>query len=210
MKQRLRRVVLVLGGCYLAAMLVVTALQRRFIYQPPAPVAIDAPDATIVRTSTARGLPVVALHWPAANGKPTIVHFHGNAEQLADVLWLGRAFHRRGLGFFAVEYPGYGEARAATPSEPHLYEVAETALVHLRDLLHVPAQRIVIEGHSLGTGVAAEMARRGLGARLVLASPFTSLTEIAARVLPIFPTRWLVRDRYDILAKAPELRMPRS
>jgi pimeloyl-ACP methyl ester carboxylesterase len=72
----------------------------------------------------------------------------------------------------------------------------------------VPVEKTTLMGQSLGSGVAAEMARRGLGARLVLLSPYTSIPEVAARVVPILPGRLLVRDRFATAEKAPEIRVP--
>jgi len=66
----------------------------------------------------------------------------------------------------------------------------------------------VLEGQSLGTGVAAGMARRGHGMRLVLISPSTSMVDMAAIMAPFLPVRWLVRDRYETNLKAPALEVP--
>jgi pimeloyl-ACP methyl ester carboxylesterase len=151
---------------------------------------------------------VHAFHVPAGEGAVTIAHFHGNGESLADQAALGDWFHARGLGFYAVEYPGYGLSSDASPSERAIYEDAEAALVHLRDVLHVANDRIVLEGQSLGTGVVVEMARRGFGARLVLISPYTSMVDMANRLLPFLPTGLLVTDRYDTERKAPSIRLP--
>ena len=52
------------------------------------------------------------------------------------------------------------------------------------------------------------MARRGYGTKLVLIAPYTSMADMASLVVPWLPVRWLVRDRYDTLAKAPELGLP--
>lgn len=149
-----------------------------------------------------------AFHLPAPIGANTLVHFHGNGEELASVVPLLRALHRAGLGVYAVEYPGYGLSRAGSPSEASLYAAAETALEHLRTRLGVSPGKTVLQGQSLGTGVAVEMALRGYGARLVLISPFTSLPDLAQRMLPFLPARYLVRDRFDSSSKAPRLRLP--
>jgi pimeloyl-ACP methyl ester carboxylesterase len=52
------------------------------------------------------------------------------------------------------------------------------------------------------------MALRGRGARLVLISPYTSIPAVASEVVPWAPTRLLVRDRFDTLAKAPGIQVP--
>jgi pimeloyl-ACP methyl ester carboxylesterase len=78
----------------------------------------------------------------------------------------------------------------------------------LRTTLRVPDARTVVMGRSLGTGVAAEMAHRGYGSRLVLISPYTSIADVAARSFSYLPTRLLVRDRFDTAKKAPTVRQP--
>jgi pimeloyl-ACP methyl ester carboxylesterase len=51
------------------------------------------------------------------------------------------------------------------------------------------------------------MARRGRGAALVLVSPFTSLVDVASRTVRWLPVSLLLPDRYDTLAKAPQIRV---
>jgi pimeloyl-ACP methyl ester carboxylesterase len=72
----------------------------------------------------------------------------------------------------------------------------------------VPSASIVLQGQSLGTGVAAELALRGYASRVVLISPFTSMTDMARKLLPFLPVDWLVRDRYDTAAKAARIALP--
>ncbi|MFL5371317.1 MAG: alpha/beta hydrolase [Myxococcales bacterium] len=78
--------------------------------------------------------------------------------------------------------------------------------MHLRATLH--RGPLILEGQSLGTGVAVEMASRGFGDRLILISPFTSMADVAAVHFPWLPARLLVRDRFDSAAKAPRIGMP--
>ena len=174
---------------------------------PRRPIAPALRGGSLERIPGAAGRTVFALHLPARAGEPTLVHFHGNGEELADQLHLARAFGALGLGFFAVEYPGYGLARDERPSEQAIYEDAETAIGRLR-ALGVGPERTVLMGLSLGSGVAAEMALRGHGARLVLLAPYTSMVDMARRMAPFLPANVLVRDRYDTAAKAPELALP--
>ena len=164
--------------------------------------------ARLERIAGPDGSTVFALHVPAPPGAPTLVHFHGNGEELASLDRLLSDLREAGLGVYAVEYPGYGLSRSGTPSEPALYAAADSALRHLRDKLGVPKSETVLQGQSLGTAVAVEMARRGYADKVVLISPFTSLPDLAARVLPFLPARQLVRDVYDSLAKVGGLDLP--
>ncbi len=185
--------------------------QRDLLY--PAPPGAREPrlvaEAKLLRLEGAKGAPVYVLHVPAAPGAPTVVHFHGNGEQLADGAWLALHYQEAGLGFYAVEYPGYGlMAEQGPPSEEGIYEAAEVALAHLKGELGVPRERTVLQGQSLGSGVAVEMAKRGHGERLVLLTPYTAIADVGARVFPWIPVRLLMKDRFDSAAKAPGLELP--
>jgi len=183
---------------------------RSLIYPAPRPKAVRVPSGgTLVQAPIpGTGQKAYALHLPAPPGAPTIAYFHGNGEQLASTVRVAEALQKRGVGFFSVEYPGYGPAAAqGTPTEQKIYRASEAALHYLRDKLGVPATRTVLVGWSLGTGVAAEMAKRGLGARLALLSPYTSMRDLA-EIKVSSSARRLVQDRFDTFRKAPGIDLP--
>jgi hypothetical protein len=182
---------------------------RTFIFPAPPPRPVTPPPgAALIEAPIPGGGKAYALRFPAPAGAPTVVHFHGNAEQLSGQVWLGEELAKRGLGFYAIEYPGYGPAAAlGPPTEEGLYAAADAALAHLRDALGVPASDTVLMGWSLGTGVAAEMATRGHGSRLVLCSPYTSIPDMAERATTS-AARAIIDDRFDTAAKAPRLAQP--
>lgn len=195
-------------GAYATLVGAVYLGQRRIMY--PAPRIVSKPavdDAALESIAVPGSPPTFGLHFKAGSGAPTVLHFHGNGEQLADLIALGRAVRARGLGFFAMEYPGYGLA-AGSPSEAANYLAAEAALSHLREQHGIATDDVVLQGQSLGTGIAIEMAHRGYGRRLVLISPYTSMVAMGKLTLPIFPNEWLVHDRYLNAEKAPELTRP--
>jgi uncharacterized protein len=120
---------------------------------------------------------------------------------------LGRELYDAGVGFCAVEYPGYGLASAQKASEDALYAAGEVALVELARR-GVPPESLVLVGQSLGSGVATELSVRGHGTALVLIAPFTSIPAVARRYAPFLPIDLLLRDRFDNLAKAPRVAVP--
>lgn len=184
-------------------------LQRRLIYPAPRFRAPDTRGATLLRLPLTSGETVHALYYAAPVAEaPVIVYFHGNGEQLASVVSLARRLVALGVGVLAVEYPGYGLSRRASPNEKGLYRHAEKAIRHLLGPLGVARRRVVLAGWSLGTGVAAEMARRGLGSRLVLLSPFTTMPALVRHLFPALPSNQLILDVYDTLAKAPTIGIP--
>lgn len=196
-------------AAYAVIALAVFLGQRKLLF--PAPRSGAEPimeGSTLNRFQGPSGRTVYAFHVPAPPDGRTVVHFHGNGEELADLVPMAWSFRRAGLGFFAVEYPGYGLAKDYPPSEEALYADAEAALWHLHNGLGVESPHVVLEGQSIGTGVAVEMAVRGHGARLVLISPFTSIPDMAAETIPVVPVRWLIRDQFANLEKAPKLSLP--
>ena len=113
----------------------------------------------------------------------------------------------QGFAVTLVEYRGYGRSKGPQPTEAGLYADATAALDDL-SARGVAANRVVLWGISLGTGVATEMALRGRGSALVLVAPYTSIPDMARRTAPYLPVRLLVGDRFDNLSKGPSLRLP--
>lgn len=141
------------------------------------------------------------LHRPAPAGGRTIVYLHGNGSDLASVAPLAELFARHGLGFAAVEYPGYGPAAGQRTSQAAILDAARDGIGHLRSGGLVAGDTVLV-GESLGSSVAAHLAAEGAleddegRGRLVLISPFTSMTAMVRRVVRAFPRR-LVPDRWE-------------
>lgn len=182
---------------------------RRFLFPAHRVEVQRAPDGIVRHALVANdGVPVHALEIPADARSRVIVLFHGNRESVEDRVAFARWLGARGFGVLLVEYRGYGQSRdASSPSEEGLYLDAEAALDMLR-ARGVDRERVVLFGISLGTGVAAEMARRGRGSRLVLVTPFTSIPDVVRDVAPAVPARALLADHFDTLAKTGDIRVP--
>ncbi len=194
---------LLLGGCY--------ALQRSLMYFPsaelPSPAAAGVPEMAAVRLATDDGLALVS--WYAAArlpGAPTIAYFHGNAGNIADRAYKVRPMLDAGLGVLLVGYRAYG-GNPGTPSEAGLFADGRAALDFL-DTQGVLAERIVVFGESLGSGVAVYLAsQRRLGA-VILEAPFTSAADAGQRAYPFLPVRRLIRDRFDSLSRIETIGAP--
>ncbi len=199
--------VLVLAGGYLGLLGLSRLGYRTVLYPAPRRGISDPPPGAELRTFTGSdGTPVQALVYPPP-GRACLVFFHGNGETIGDSSGLAAELHRRGLGFVAVEYRGYGSSPAAGPSEARLYADAEGVLRSLASE-GIAAADVTLWGSSLGSGVAVEMASRGHGSRLLLSTPYTSIPQVAQRLVPIVPMGWVVGDRYDNLDKAPQIDLP--
>lgn len=205
------RVARVALAVYLLAALMLVTLQRKILFPSPPPRALPSGVGSLVEGRSPGGRRVAALWAPrpgATAATWTAAYFHGNGMQLADCADLVPLLHAEGFSVFAVEYPGYGPLADDAPSEAAIVETAAAAMGILRDRLHVPKERTLLLGQSLGTGVAVQLAARGMGARVVLLTPYRSITAMAGEVFPWLPVGWLVRDRFDSESLAPTVAVP--
>lgn len=194
---RLRSITLLLGA------LAMTSGCGSILF--PAPRSTTEPrarGAELLRLATGEK-DAVALWVPPAPGRSVVVFFHGNATEIGELGWLADALSSRGDGILFVEYPGYGVAEGS-PSETSIYRSATRALDELPKL-GIDRERTVLVGQSLGSGVAAEMAARGYGSRLLLISPFTSIPDIVDGLVPFGLGGVFVVDKFDTLAKARQI-----
>jgi fermentation-respiration switch protein FrsA (DUF1100 family) len=184
-------------------------LSRHYLFPASEVSATPMPPDVETHELVARdGAKVHVVQLEGARGGRVFVIFHNNRQTIGDALGLAKALQSRGHGAMLVEYRGYGVSRGeGTASEQGLYDDAEAALDHL-STHGVPPARIVLLGTSLGSGVAAEMARRGRGGALVLVAPYTSIPDLVRDAVPIAPADLLVEDRFDTLSKTTEIRVP--
>lgn len=116
---------------------------------------------------------------PAA---PAVLYLHGTFRNLFQNRAKIAAIQEAGFSVLALDYRGWGESSAVLPSEASIVEDAELAWAELQRRVPQAAARIIF-GHSMGSGVAVELALRhragpGYGA-LVLESAMTSMPDIA-------------------------------
>lgn len=149
---------------------------------------------------------VVGVYFPASQSSNwTLVFFHGNADQIGNVGdILGRELSSRlGVGFLAVEYPGYALAGAGEPTQKSMVWAAERSVKHLTEKMGVREDRICAFGQSIGTAVAAELAARNLATKLVMLSPFTSIPDMCKALFPFVPRpQFFISDPFDTFALA--------
>jgi alpha-beta hydrolase superfamily lysophospholipase len=202
-------VALAVGG-YVAACVSARLGYRKVVY----PVPPDGPptlprNATWLELRSKDGARVRAAFFPPPTGQAhTAVIFHGNGETISNGVGFAEDLRARGLGAVLFEYRGYGVSMdSGPPSERGIYDDAECVLNALTDR-GISPNRIALVGFSLGTGVAAEMAHRGLGASLTLVSPYTSMVAMGERIVPWLPVAWLLPDKFDTLSKARAIKVP--
>ena len=184
------------------------ALQRKILSPAPPPRALQARAGTLVEGRSPQGAASFTLWSPAPRRDErtwTAAYFHGNGMQLADCAELAPALPRRELRPLRGGVPGYGPLAGDAPGEAAIVDAADGAMAPCASVSGSPPSRTLLLGQSLGTGVAVQLAARGAGARVVLLTPYRSITAMAGELFPWLPVGLLVRDRFDSEALAPSI-----
>lgn len=186
-------------------------VERRYVFYPTLEIESTPQDLGIVYEDvffpTQSGC---MLHgWFVPGGSNfTWLWFHGNGGNIGHrVTELALLHHRLGINLLIFDYQGYGKSQG-TPSEQGTYVDARAALSYLRKRSGVVMEKVVYFGHSLGTAIAVELATAHAPMGMVLASPFASVADMARIAFPWAPTGWLVRDKYNSLARISNVRCP--
>jgi uncharacterized protein len=195
---------------YLGGLAALFFLQRTFIFPIPetvrtTPELAGFPQAQEKILTTDDGEKIIVWHVPAKPGHPVILYFHGNGDFLAGFFGRFRDIVAEGTGVVAVSYRGYAGS-SGRPSEQGL--LRDAAAAYAFTTARYSADKIVVWGFSLGSGVAVALAAEQPVAKLILEAPYTSIADLAASVLPIFPIRLVIRDPFRSDERIARVKVP--
>jgi fermentation-respiration switch protein FrsA (DUF1100 family) len=180
-------------------------LERALVYHPdrvlqatPASGGLAFDDVWL---SAEDGVRVHAWHVRTPSPRALVVVCHGNAGNISHRIALAEVLAREGLDTLLYDYRGFGRSEGG-PWEEGLYRDGEAA----RRWAEGKGLPVVLYGESLGGAVAVELAVRRAPALLVVQSSFTSLPELAARLVPLGGL--LARERFASIEKIRRLASP--
>ena len=143
------------------------------------------------------GVKIAAIVLGPERGKKAILRCHGNAEDAANSLFALRYLARRGFTVACVDYPGYGLSDGS-PDEDGCYRNVHRLYDWLIEKRGFKPEDIIVDGFSIGSGPATELAATKPVGRLVLEAPFLSAPRVVTRIriLPIdpFPNLKMIKD----------------
>jgi hypothetical protein len=193
---------------------IASMIEKRFIFYP---------DSAYVAPPEQYGLVAEDLWLDAADGgrvhgwfvapvegppRAYVLFSHGNAGNISGRLPVAAQLVERGMAVLLYDYRGYGQSPGA-PSEEGLYHDGEAALAELVRRAGDPS-RVVLYGRSLGGGVSWELALRHPElAGIVSDCTFTSVPEMAARVIPLPMIGAFVRTRLANRDKVGRVTLPK-
>jgi fermentation-respiration switch protein FrsA (DUF1100 family) len=181
------------------------------LYHPdtvlPTPVEAGAPEMKPVVIHTRDNLPLTSWFVDSRGNKPVLLFFMGDTGSLADRADAFKPFIENGYGIFLLGYRGFG-GNPGHPSEQGLYRDARAAIRWL-DLHGVDAEHIVLYGHSLGTGIAVQMATEIKARAVVLEAPYTSLPDTVELNVPLVKANWFMsKNYYNNIEKIGKIKEP--
>lgn len=137
-------------------------------------------------------IPAVGVSSPR-DAKGTVIHLHGNAQNMTAHWSFAEFVPRRGYNLFAFDYRGYGDSTPGRPDPKGVFEDSVAALDYLRARPDIDTGKLFVFGQSLGGMLAiAASGASPKGIRAVVAeAPFHSYS---ARVKEKMPGSKLVLD----------------
>lgn len=203
---------------YVCAVGYLKLYERQFIFRPAErEVIASAPQFALherrVTYPSSDGVTLSAWIIPAAAASPSdrwLLICHGN---LGNVGYAQRpefyaSMRDLGVNLFAFDYRGFGES-SGSPDEAGVYADATASYEYLTRTLRVPPERLVLFGHSLGSGVAIELASRVPAAGLIVEGAYTSIVDRGQELYPLLPVRLIATQRFPSLERIRTIDMPK-
>jgi fermentation-respiration switch protein FrsA (DUF1100 family) len=207
-----------LGALYLVACVYMWAMQVDLVFEPT---------PTLQSTPARMGMRYDEIHVPVGSGReqglldgfwvpatdihaPTILYFHGNYRNIGNNLEHTLRLHQLGYNVLLVDYRGFGRSvGSGKPSETKVYEDAEAAWDYLIKVREVKPNQAFIYGHSLGGGIAINLAvHHPEAAGLITDSTFTSMLDMGKLNYGFLPIDWILNQRFESVNKVPHLKLP--
>lgn len=194
-------------GVYCLAALALLYFENSLIFFPTAGGVGKPPEhGEDVFLTASDGIKIHGWYVTNPEARVSLLVFHGNAGNLEDRREWIDGLRALPANVLMIDYRGYGRSDPRAPSEKTVYLDARAAYAWLAARQAGP---IVIYGESLGGAVAAQMATESKCAGLILQSTFTTAGDMAGRIAPYFPMRWLIRTSFDTLSHVRTLAVPK-
>ena len=186
-----RRIMISLIEIYVCLLVFAWLFSDKLIFQPQTPSYREGGDFSRIPVTATEKIGLLSLPNPSASF--TILHCHGNAEDVGELHDFLDQYRRQGFQVYAFDYRGYGISDG-TPGTSKACVDGEAALNFLVTEKKIPLNRIIIHGRSVGSGIATHLAAKFKVAGLILESPFITAFRVRT-VIPIAPFDKFRNDR---------------
>jgi fermentation-respiration switch protein FrsA (DUF1100 family) len=190
---------------YLLLILGMMFLETWLVYPAP-PVAAGDWKATWLEHEdvwfeSADGTKLHGWFVPKSDSTRAILYCHGNGEFVAFNAELAAQLRDAlNASVFLFDYRGYGHS-AGRPSEAGCIADGRAAQLWLANRMKAKPSDLILMGRSLGGAVAIALASESGAKALVIENSFSTMIDVAAMHYRWLPVRWVMKNRYDSLAR---------
>ena len=186
-------------------------LQRRIIFnksgKPRSPQSYGLENIREISINTEDKITLLAWFFNGQSNKPILVYFHGNSFDIGERAYRIKRYNDAGFSTLIVGWRGYS-GNQGVPTEKHLYLDGQATIEWILKNTKFTMEDIINYGESLGSGVAIDLNLKYNFLCTVLEAPFTSIADLANKRYKIYPTKLLVKDKFDNLSKIDQIKSP--
>ena len=194
---------------YFAITVVVYFFQRKLLYHPFSPQITGKGlihNFETINFKTSDNFELKGWFHLKNSNKKTILFLHGNAGNLDNRIDKLNFLGNMDINFLIISWRGYS-GNPGNPSETGLYKDALGGIEWLNKK-GISNDRIILYGESLGTAITTEVAQNENFAGIILEAPFTSMVDMGQKIYPIFPVKFLLKDKYESKNKIKNIKSP--
>ncbi len=133
------------------------------------------------------------IYFTVPSSRGVVYYLKGNSRSIKGWGKFAKDFLSNEYNIFMMDYRGFGKSKGKR-TQKKLFEDAQFMYKWLAK--NYDADKIIIYGRSLGSGIAARIASWNNARMLILDSPYFSFFYNIKRFLFFMPLRWILR--YDI------------
>lgn len=140
------------------------------------------------------GAEINVLHFKKENSKGLILYFHGNSGSLERWGKLINPLVEKNYEVLIMDYRGYGKSTGKNGPRKMLSDSEE---VYDFALKLADEKDMILYGRSLGSAFASHLAGEKNPKMVILETPFYSLRDVVKYVAPLYPSRMLLKYRFN-------------
>ena len=194
---------------YFVITVVVYFFQRKLLYHPFSPQITGKGlihNFETINFKTSDNFELKGWFHLKNSNKKTILFLHGNAGNLDNRIDKLNFLGNMDINFLIISWRGYS-GNPGNPSETGLYKDALGG-IEWPIKKGISNDRIILYGESLGTAITTEVAQNENFAGIILEAPFTSMVDMGQKIYPIFPVKFLLKDKYESKNKIKNIKSP--
>jgi len=197
----IKRIFIALGSLYIIALSLLVLFENYMVF-PGKSADRGNYDPTFefedVNFAAADGTKLHGWMIPYPDSKRYVLYCHGNGENVSGANGgvakvMGEAMK---ANLFIFDYRGYGKSEGES-SEIGIKSDTDAAMDWLCERFQIQPTDVIVDGFSIGGGLAVYIGMKKGTKGMVLQRTFTSLPDVAATKFPWAPVRWLMKNQFD-------------